>query len=211
MILKSQIAKTLIVAIITATPFLWLGILAIKGTGGWSTAGIEFLVLPILLVFLIWVLSSAIRLIRLLVRKTPAKDKDPRSPIALGIIIGGALGIWVGGELRMHGFELSAERAQPLVEAIELYVSDNGQPPAALSKLVPNYLAELPAKLPPLEIVTDSQTLSEYGDNPWALTALVSRRMLNWDRFIYFPDQAYPAHGFGGSLERMGAWAYVHE
>lgn len=92
-----------------------------------------------------------------------------------------------------------------------MYVSDNGQPPAALSKLVPNYLAELPAKLPPLEIVTDSQTLSEYGDNPWALTALVSQGMMNWDQFIYFPDQAHPARGFGGNLERLGTWAYVHE
>ena len=211
MILKHRIAKTLIVAMITAAPFLWLGILAIKGAGGWSTAGIELLVLPVLFVFLIWVLSSTIRLIRLLVRKKPANNKDPRSPIALGIIIGGILGIWIGGELRMHGFALAAERAQPLVEAIEMYVSDNGQPPAALSKLVPNYLAELPAKLPPLEIVTDPNMLSEYGDNPWVLTALVSQGMMNWDRFIYFPDQAYPARGFGGGLERLGTWAYVHE
>lgn len=111
----------------------------------------------------------------------------------------------------MYGFELAAARAGPMIKAIEEYTRYNGQPPEVLSALVPNYIDRLPPKLPPLEIVTDPKKLREYGDNPWALTALVSRGLLNWDRFIYFPDQAYPETGFGGGLERVEDWAYVHE
>jgi hypothetical protein len=211
MSLKKRIAKTFIFAMIAAAPFLWPSILTVNGTGGWSTAGIELLIFPILFVFIIWLLLSIIRMIQFLARKGQAENEGRSSPITLGIVIGGVLGIWVGGELRMYGFELAAERAEPLIDAIESYSHDNGKPPATLDALVPNYLIELPAKLPPLEIVTDSQQLSEYGDNPWALTSLVSRWIMNWDRFIYFPDQAYPTRGFGGGLERVGAWAYVHE
>ena len=164
--LKKRIAKTFIFAVIAAAPFLWTSILTVNGTGGWSTAGIELLIFPILLVFIIWLLLSIIRMIQFLARKGQAENEGRSSPITLGIVIGGVLGILVGGELRMYGFELAAERAAPLIEAIESYAHDNSKPPATLDALVPNYLTELPAKLPPLEIVTDSQQLSEYGDNP---------------------------------------------
>lgn len=111
----------------------------------------------------------------------------------------------------MYEFELAAERAKPLVAAVEKYVEVNGQPPQELTELVPDYLSHMPQKLPPLEIVADEAALAEYGDNSWALNALVSRAMMNWDRFIYVPDGKYPASGFGGTLERVGDWAYVHE
>ena len=32
----------------------------------------------------------------------------------------------------------------------------------------------------------------------------MSQGLVNWDMFIYYPDQAYPERGFGGSLERLG-------
>jgi len=28
---------------------------------------------------------------------------------------------------------------------------------------------------------------------------------------LYFPKKDYPEKGYGGSLERVGDWAYVHE
>jgi hypothetical protein len=33
----------------------------------------------------------------------------------------------------------------------------------------------------------------------------------SFDRFLYFPLQNYPEDGYGGSLERIGDWAYLHE
>lgn len=181
-----------------------------RGTGGWSTSGLE-IVFPILLAFAIWLLRSIIRLSRSLEGREEAEKEDLSSQITLGIVIGFAQGIWLSGALRMYGFELAAERAEPLIDAIEQYTQDNGAPPDSIAALVPTYLSELPAKLPPVEMVTDPKKLPEYGNNPWALTALASRNLMNWDRFIYFPDQEYPERGFGGGLERVGNWAYVHE
>jgi hypothetical protein len=34
---------------------------------------------------------------------------------------------------------------------------------------------------------------------------------MNWDMFLYFPKQNYPKAGYGGWLERIEDWAYVHE
>ena len=209
--MKKEIAVTGIFVAITATPFLWPSILTARGTGGWSTPGIELLVFPVLIALFIWSVGVVTRLIRFVAKGQRAK-KDSISPqVTLGIIIGGAIGIWLGGELRMYGFALAAERAEPMIEAIEEFTRDEGHPPDELSALVPTYIVELPTKLPPLDIVTDSEKLAEYGNNPWALSALVSRGLSNWDRFIYFPDQEYPERGFGGGLERIGGWAYVHE
>ncbi|TYC63826.1 hypothetical protein FMN52_00960 [Marinobacter sp. BW6] len=209
--MKKGIAVTAIFAAITASLFIWPSVLTARGTGGWSTAGIGLLIVPVLIALVIWSLGLIVKLVRLLAKRQQADKESRSSQITLGIVIGAVLGIWLGGELRMYGFELAAERAEPMIKAIEEFTRDNGQPPEALSALVPNYIDSLPPKLPPLEIVTDPKKLVEYGDNPWALTALVSRGLLNWDRFIYFPDQAYPEAGFGGGLERIGGWAYVHE
>lgn len=209
--MKKGIAVTAIFAAITASLFIWPSALTVRGTGGWSTAGIELLIFPVLIALVIWSSGLVVKLARLMAKRQQA-DRESRSPqVSLGIVIGAVLGIWWGGELRMHGFELAAARAEPMIKAIEEYTRDNGQPPRKLSALVPNYLDELPPKLPPVEIVTESKKLEEYGNNPWALTALVSRGLMNWDRFIYLPDQAYPERGLGGAIEQVKSWAYVHE
>lgn len=46
---------------------------------------------------------------------------------------------------------------------------------------------------------------------PWELLVSCSRGGLNWDVFVYWPGQRYPAYLYGGSIERIGDWAYVHE
>jgi hypothetical protein len=53
-----------------------------------------------------------------------------------------------------------------------------------------------------------SRTLIEA---PWELRVPCSRGGLNWDVFFYWPGQRYPAKAYGGSIERLGDWAYVHE
>ncbi|MDQ5935721.1 MAG: hypothetical protein QG574_3036, partial [Cyanobacteriota bacterium erpe_2018_sw_21hr_WHONDRS-SW48-000092_B_bin.40] len=35
--------------------------------------------------------------------------------------------------------------------------------------------------------------------------------MLNWDVFYYLPTEKYPEHDYGGSIEPIKNWAYVHE
>lgn len=45
----------------------------------------------------------------------------------------------------------------------------------------------------------------------WELRVPCSIGLLNWDVFFYWPTQHYPDHAYGGSIERIGKWAYVHE
>jgi hypothetical protein len=45
----------------------------------------------------------------------------------------------------------------------------------------------------------------------WELRVPCSNGMLNWDVFFYWPSEDYPDHAYGGSIERIGKWAYVHE
>ena len=114
-----------------------------------------------------------------------------------------------GGALRMHGFALAAERAEPLIAAIERYIADFGAPPSSLTVLVPRHLAALPEGLPPLRIESDPN--ATHSGKKWMLSAPCSSGPLNWDSFVYLPEQDYPAHFYGGSVQRMGKWAYVHE
>lgn len=192
-------------AVLSSAPFLLIGSVAALGIGAWSTVGIELLVLPMLLAFLVLLFN-----IFGLMFPWGRRQKALRTLSAcLGVVAGGTLGIWAGGELRMYGFMLAAERAQPLVRAIEAYEYANGEPPGSLEDLIPEYLPGISDRLPPLRIVTDKTELKGFGDNRWALTALVPQAMLNWDRFIYFPDGNYPQQG--ATIERVGDWAYQHE
>jgi hypothetical protein len=69
----------------------------------------------------------------------------------------------------------------------------------------------VPGRLPPIELVSGDKAREYYQGNPWVLTAIVSTGSVNWDKFLYFPLQNYPSTGYGGWLERIGDWAYVHE
>lgn len=63
---------------------------------------------------------------------------------------------------------------------------------------------------PKFEYVAGEKAKS-YGDNPWVLYVFTPSGGINFDQFMYFPKQNYPKHGYGGWLERVGEWAYVHE
>ena len=45
----------------------------------------------------------------------------------------------------------------------------------------------------------------------WELRVPCSLGILNWDVFFYWPRETYPDYIYGGSVERIGKWAYVHE
>ncbi len=123
-------------------------------------------------------------------------------------------GFWLGIRIRRHAFEDLAIRSEPLLQAIRAYASDNGKPPESLNALVPKYLASVPATgmvaYPTYEFVSGGRA-KEYNENPWALYVPASSGVGNWDSFLYLPRQNYPDEGYGGTLERIGDWAYVHE
>jgi hypothetical protein len=116
--------------------------------------------------------------------------------------------------VRMPAFYRLAKRSVPLVQAIRAYEAQHGQPPPSLAALVPDFLSAVPntgmGAYPDYKYYTGEEA-ARYDGNSWILVIPTSRGVLNWDSFMYFPLQNYPKTGYGGVLERIEDWAYVHE
>ena len=114
--------------------------------------------------------------------------------------------------VRRYGFRLLSLRSHPLIEAIHDFTKTRGRPPENLDELVPDYLPKVPGTgmpaYPKYEYSTDRE---RWKGNPWVLYVNCPSGGINFDTFIYFPDHNYPKSGFGGILEPVGDWAYVHE
>ena len=119
----------------------------------------------------------------------------------------------MGDEVRMNAFHRLAERSKPLVDAVRAYEEKHGRPPASLEALVPEFIASVPTTgmkaYPKYEyaVVTNA---NDHG-NPWIITIFTPSGGINFDQFMYWPLTNYPARGYGGWIERVGDWAYVHE
>ena len=117
-----------------------------------------------------------------------------------------------GGTIRMTGFKQQTERGMPLIKAIEAFTISNSRPPNTLEELVPDFLSSIPQTGMPAYpqwkyVVGDAA--EEWDGNPWVL--YMNCYSGGFDKFMYFPKQNYPESGYGGWLERVGDWAYVHE
>lgn len=118
------------------------------------------------------------------------------------------------GDVRLNEFQRLAIRSSPLIKAISFYTNDKGHPPEKLDDLVPQYLPRIPTTgigaYPnyTYEVVKDDK---EWYGNSWVVYIETPRNPFNWDKFIFFPNQNYPKRGFGGYLEKIENWAYVHE
>ncbi len=116
--------------------------------------------------------------------------------------------------VRIYGLHSVAERAQGLIGAIGAYEARYGKPPTSLENLVPEFLPSVPdtgiAAYPKFEYSIGDSEAARNG-NPWMLYVSTPVTPLDWDMFVYFPNQNYPSSGYGGTLERVGKWAYVHE
>jgi hypothetical protein len=119
----------------------------------------------------------------------------------------------MGDEIRMKAFHRLAERSKPLVDAIRAYEEKHGRPPDSLDALVPELIPSVPTTgmgaYPKYRysVVTNA----DYDGNPWVITIFTPSGGINFDQFMYWPLTNYPAKGYGGWIERVGDWAYVHE
>ncbi len=188
------------------TPLLLPDVLCFFGLGGWRTVGREFLLLAAVIGgpvgLLVGLASLGVRNVR-----WPATQLIAMSVAVLLLLVPS---VFVSATLRHHGFVRAARRAEPLVAALHAYEARHGHPPGRLAEVVDVHADAAPSRLPPLELVTGPDARL-YGGNSWVLVAQVGRGFMNFDSFLYFPNQQYPAHGFGGSIERIGTWGYVHE
>lgn len=177
----------------------------VLGYGGWSETWV-----PALIVLYAFAMLFAFPVGFVCVFLPSAREWGVRL-----VLLGGwsalafVLSMIAGSMLRMHGFALAAERAEPLIAAIQRHIADHGAPPSSLSVLVPRYLDVLPDGLPPLRISSDPH--ATHSGKQWMLEAGCSSGLLNWDAFLYLPEQDYPSSGWGGRVQRIGKWAYVHE
>jgi hypothetical protein len=123
--------------------------------------------------------------------------------------------IILGKRARTMGMESFAQRSQPLINAIEKYELDNSAPPRSLYDLVPDYIPAVPSTgmmaYPEFRYHVGDEAKEQYAYNAWALSVFTPSGGINFDMMLYFPNRNYPQHGYGGWLEAVGDWAYVHE
>lgn len=134
--------------------------------------------------------------------------------LSAAVVAGTAAGMWLGPIHKMHRVRQVVTSATPLVRGIQAFERDEGRPPRDLTELVPQYI---PA-IPPTGMRGYSQwnyirgtDARAYSENTWVLLVHTGGPGINFDQLMYFPNQQYPEFGHGGWIERMGAWAYVHE
>ncbi len=174
----------------------------------WSAA--MFLVLPLLAIMFILIPASLIGLIFKFSRKICFVI------LLCSIVYFGAAMTcsWLSVRLRMAAFHKLAKRSEPLVQAIKNYELQYGSPPADLEKLVPEFLPSMPqtgmGAYPEYEYKVGDEA-QKFAKDTWCLVVDTPLGGLNWDIFIYFPNQDYPERGYGGVLEKVRDWAYVHE
>ena len=111
---------------------------------------------------------------------------------------------------RRAGLEASATRAKPLIAAIEKYKANEGHAPENLQVLVPQYIVRVP-HTGMVSYPDFRYSRFDWRDNASYILRVNTGFALSYESFIYFSNQKYPARLYGGRVERIGAWAYVHK
>ena len=124
-------------------------------------------------------------------------------------------GLSLGSQIRTAGMKRFTQRSQTLIHAINKYEGERSSPPKSLNDLVPTYLPVIPSTgmmaYSEYKYYSGDEAAKQFGGNPWALTVFTPSGFLNFDQMVYLPNQNYPVDGYGGRLQRIGDWAYVHE
>jgi hypothetical protein len=82
----------------------------------------------------------------------------------------------------------------------------------AMGKNLPGELKQRGMK--PAQIAAalgDPDGTRQIPSSPWELRVACAHGLMNWDVFFFWPSRRYPKKAHGGSIERIGDWAYVHE
>ncbi|MBL7214050.1 MAG: hypothetical protein ISS71_00060 [Phycisphaerae bacterium] len=121
---------------------------------------------------------------------------------------------YITHSIRNTAFRKLAQRSQSLIKAVRAYEQAYGNPPDSLQKLVPEFISEVPntgmGGYPEYRYLSGENAM-QWTENPWVIFVETPIGILNWDLFMYFPLQNYPEIGYGGYLEKIDDWAYVHE
>jgi hypothetical protein len=131
------------------------------------------------------------------------------------ILIGGFV---ISKQVRAYGFHKLAVRSTPLIQAIREYSIKYGRPPQDLNSLVPEYLPYVPqtgiGAYPQYNYgVSDLASENNAQGDAWMIVIDTPSAMINFDVFIYLPNQDYVSAGreYTGLVERIDDWAYIHD
>lgn len=120
----------------------------------------------------------------------------------------------VGQGERRQAFARAAEHGAPVIEALRRYRHERGRYPDGLDALVPAYIPAIPYTgligYPEFDYRPGHNDIAAVPDS-YELRIDCPSGGINFDRFIYWPSETYPAWIQGNWTERIGAWAYVHE
>lgn len=124
--------------------------------------------------------------------------------------------LWAGLRIRHAAFERASETGNEVVRAIDRYQRIEGAYPDNLERLVPKYLAQIPGTgllgYPDFYYCKRGDpAVRTDGNAEYELGIRCGSGGINFDVFFYWPGQAYPDFVYGGGVERIGKWAYVHE
>lgn len=113
---------------------------------------------------------------------------------------------------RTDAFRAVAQRAAPLVAALEQYKLVESTYPPSLDMLVPQYLVAVPdtnlAAYPKYEYEFSSEIKNPRG---YSLHVRCPVGGMNWDVFYYAPERDEDNKPHVDRLERIDEWIYVHE
>jgi hypothetical protein len=117
---------------------------------------------------------------------------------------------------RHVAFVRASEVGNEVVAALDKFHARAGVYPASLDELTPNLISNIPRTgmvgYPDFYYhKSDGNRTLIDGNAEYELGIECPSGGLNWDRFFFWPDQDYPPFIYGGDIERIGNWAYVHE
>jgi hypothetical protein len=120
--------------------------------------------------------------------------------------------VFLYSQLRSLGAWRATERGNRIVEAIDRYRARESKLPASLEDLVPRDLESIPdtgmAAYPWFQYLVASEANSLVASYELRVDVY---KFLQFDVLVDWPERNYPDVMYGGGVERMGDWAYVHE
>lgn len=170
-----------------------------------SSAGVvsllTLLVSPLILIVLIWAKADLVK-IPLLIMLV----------LVLNVVLTPVSNPWQT-EIRLKPLREFAAAPNPVVQAIQDFIQEHGEPPHTLEELVPEYLSAMPSP------DFDRRAFYSYGTYPkitylkpgeWKLSVIVSLSAfgISADILEYAPDTPVEERAYGPI--RMGDWIYYY-
>jgi len=168
---------------------------------------------------LVLLLGAPIGVVLLLTSLFRRQRREATLLLGFVLILSSLGGYWAGIKgpylVRELSMKRAAKRGQAIVDAIEAYRLVHRTYPDSLAHLQPKYIAQIPhtgiCGYPAFEYSKIEKTGEFYYTGGYEIKIDTSLGALNWDVFVYWPSKNYPDRMYGGEVQRIGDWAYVHE